>query len=200
MKAEPLKMICGLGNPGRQYAHTRHNIGFDVLDLFARRNHVKILSRQAHALTTTLEVAGEQVMLVKPQTYMNLSGESVAYLARQRKIKPHDIIVVGDDLDLPLGKIRIRGSGSAGGHKGLSSIIGRLASSEFVRVRVGIGRSGEAVDHVLSRFNRRERDVVDDAIVNAADALEAILEDGLEAAMNRFNGAGGARNTEEPKK
>ena len=195
-----MKMICGLGNPGRQYAHTRHNIGFDVVDVFARRKHAKILSRQAHALTTTLEFAGEQVLLVKPQTYMNLSGESVSYLARKCKIKPQDIIVVVDDLDLPLGKIRIRGSGSAGGHKGLSSVIGRLGSSEFIRIRVGIGRKGEAIDHVLSRFNRREREIVENAILTAADALDAILEDGLEAAMNRYNGAGNAKKTEEPKK
>jgi len=194
-----VKMICGLGNPGRQYAHTRHNIGFDTLDLFAGRKHLKILSRQAKALTATLDMSGQSALLVKPQTYMNLSGESVAYLARKFRVLPQDLIVVVDDLDLPLGKIRIRGSGSSGGHKGLASIIARLGSADFVRIRVGIGRQGDAIDHVLSRFNRREQEIVEAAISTAADALDAILEDGLEAAMNRYNGVGGKKDKEEPK-
>ena len=184
-----LRMIVGLGNPGREYAHTRHNVGFDILDLFAKRRKVRILNRQAHALVGSVDHYGEQILLVKPQTYMNESGQSVGELARKHKLEPSDILVVYDDMDLPLGKIRIRMSGSAGGHNGMKSIISHLHSNEFPRMRIGIGRSGEAIDHVLSRFNRKDREIMDVSIEQAADALNMILEEGIEAAANQYNRA-----------
>lgn len=184
-----MKLIVGLGNPGRAYAHTRHNVGFDVIDLFAKRRKVRVLSRGNRALFGTFEHYGEQIMLVKPQTYMNDSGSAVGSIVRGRHLDPSDILVVYDDMDLPLGKIRIRPSGSSGGHKGMNSIIHSINSTDFPRIRIGIGHQGEAIDHVLSRFNRRDRAVIDETIKSAADALDMILEEGLEAAMNVYNRA-----------
>lgn len=182
-----MKLIVGLGNPGRRYAHTRHNVGFDVLDIFAKRRGIRILSRQHRALVGRFEHAGEEIMLVKPQTFMNDSGDAVGAIARKYRLQPADILVVYDDIDLPLGKLRIRMRGSSGGHKGMNSIIHSLGSCDFPRMRIGIGRSGDAIDHVLSRFSRREREVIDPALQSAADALETILDEGIEAAMNKFN-------------
>jgi len=182
-------MIVGLGNPGRDYAHTRHNVGFDILDIFAKKRKVRILSRQSRALVGSFDHYGEQILLVKPQTFMNESGQAVGDLARKHKMNPEDILVIYDDLDLPLGKIRIRPQGSSGGHKGMKSIISHIHSDAFPRIRVGIGRNGEAIDHVLSRFNRKEREIMDVTLQRAADALDMILEDGIEAAMNTFNRA-----------
>lgn len=177
----------GLGNPGRAYAHTRHNIGFDVLDAFAKRRRARILSRQCRALVGSFEHFGEQMLLVKPQTFMNESGQTLGQIARKYHLEPDDFLVVYDDMDLPLGRIRIRPSGSSGGHKGMNSIIHHLHSQDFPRIRIGIGHQGEAIDHVLSRFSRKDREVIDVAIQQAADALEMILEEGIEAAMNRYN-------------
>ncbi|MHB9036484.1 MAG: aminoacyl-tRNA hydrolase [Armatimonadota bacterium] len=182
-----MRVIVGLGNPGRQYAHTRHNVGFDVLDIFAKRRKVKILSRQCHGLLGSFDHYGEEILLVKPQTYMNESGQTVAQIMRKHHLEPSDIFVVYDDMDLPLGKIRIRLSGSSGGHKGMNSIIHHIHSTEFPRMRIGIGRGGEVVNHVLSRFNRKDRQEMDVTLEQAADALNMILEDGIEAAMNQYN-------------
>lgn len=182
-------MIVGLGNPGRAYAHTRHNVGFDILDIFAKKRHVRILGRQARALVGSVDLYGEQILLVKPQTFMNESGQAVGQIARKHNLKPDDILVIYDDLDLPLGKIRIRMRGSSGGHKGMRSIISHLHSEDFPRMRIGIGRSGEAIDHVLSRFNRKDRQIIDVTLEQAADALNTILEEGIEAAMNQYNRA-----------
>jgi len=180
-------MIVGLGNPGRAYAHTRHNVGFDILDLFAKRRKVRILSRQSRALVGSFDHYGEQVLLVKPQTFMNESGQSVGDLARKHHISPSDILVIYDDLDLPLGKLRIRMRGSSGGHKGMRSIIAHLHSEDFPRMRIGIGRAGEAIDHVLSRFSRKDRAIIDVTVEQSVDALNMILEEGIEAAMNQYN-------------
>lgn len=182
-----MKMIVGLGNPGRTYAHTRHNVGFDILDCFAKRRGIRILRRQSRALVGSFEHGGEQILLVKPQTFMNESGQAVGDLARKHHLEPRDVLVVYDDIDLPLGKLRIRMRGSSGGHKGMRSIISHLHSEDFPRMRIGIGRSGEAIDHVLSRFRREERAIIDVTIERAADALEMILEEGIDAAMNRYN-------------
>ena len=180
-------MIVGLGNPGRRYAHTRHNVGFDVLDILAKRRKTRILGRQCRALVGKFESHGEQILLAKPQTFMNDSGDAVGQLVRRHKLEPDAVLVVCDDLDLPLGKIRIRLQGSSGGHKGMNSIVKHLHSTGFPRMRIGIGRSGDAIDHVLSRFNRKERKIIDPTLVQAADALDMILEEGIEAAMNFYN-------------
>ncbi len=177
----------GLGNPGRTYAHTKHNIGFDVLDEFAKRKNVRILGRSHRALIGRFEHYGEEILLVKPQTFMNESGQAVSAIARKYNLEPDSFLVVYDDMDLPPGKIRIRPSGSSGGHKGMNSIIGHLHSQDFPRIRIGIGHQGEAIDHVLSRFSRKDRQMMDQVIKDAADALEMILEEGIEAAMNRYN-------------
>jgi peptidyl-tRNA hydrolase, PTH1 family len=184
-----MRMIVGLGNPGREYAHTRHNVGFDVLDKFAARQGVRIIKRRLKAMVAPFRFGDEEILLVKPQTFMNLSGQSVGALLRMYKGEPDDILVVYDDMDVPFGKIRIRPQGSSGGHKGMESIVRAIGSTDFPRIRVGIGRGGEAIDHVLSGFRRAERPVIDAAIDDAVDALEMILEEGIEAAMNRYNTA-----------
>ena len=182
-------MIVGLGNPGRAYAHTKHNVGFDIIDTLAKRRKVKILSRQSRGLVGSFDHYGEQILLVKPQTFMNESGQTVGDLVRKHKLAPSDVLVVYDDMDLPLGRIRIRMQGSSGGHKGMKSIIAHVHSDEFPRMRIGIGRSGEAIDHVLSRFNRKDCVVMDVTVEQAADALNMILEEGIEAAANLYNRA-----------
>ena len=182
-------MIVGLGNPGRAYAHTKHNVGFDIIDILAKRRGAKSASRQSRALVSSFELCGEQILLVKPQTFMNESGQAVGELARKHRLGPDDVLVVYDDMDLPLGKIRIRMRGSAGGHNGMKSIISHLHSDDFPRMRIGIGRSGEAIDHVLSRFNRKDRTIMNVTLEQAADALNMILEEGIEAAMNLYNRA-----------
>lgn len=184
-----MRIIVGLGNPGRAYAHTRHNVGFDILDIFAKKRGVRFSSRQAKALVGSLDFYGEQILLVKPQTFMNESGQAIGTLVRKYNLEADDVLVIYDDLDLPLGKIRIRARGSSGGHKGMRSIISHLHSDDFPRMRIGIGRSGEAIDHVLRRFNRKDRQIIDVTLQQAADALEMILEEGIEAAMNNYNRA-----------
>lgn len=182
-----MRLIVGLGNPGREYTHTRHNAGFDVLDIFAKKRHVRILNRQCHSLVGSFDHYGEQIILAKPQTYMNNSGLAVGELVRKYHLQPSDVLVIYDDMDLPLGKIRIKPQGSSGGHKGMTSIIQHLHSTEFPRIRIGIGRGGEVINHVLSRFNRKDRQIMDVTLQEAADALNMILEEGIEAAMNVCN-------------
>jgi len=185
-----VKLIVGLGNPGRQYAHTRHNVGFDFIDMIAKSNHMRVLRRASRALIGQGVIAGEEVVLSKPQTYMNLSGSAVSEIARKMNVSPGDIIVIYDDAALPVGKIRIRPGGSAGGHNGMKSIISHLHTQEFPRIRIGIGAMrGGSVDYVLSRFSRADTAVVRDAMIDAANALEAILSEGIEAAMNKYNRA-----------
>ena len=182
-----MKLIVGLGNPGRDYVHTRHNVGFDVLDIFARQHKTKILTRQCKAVVGSFNNFGEQVVLAKPQTYMNESGASVGELSRKYRVEPANILIIYDDMDLPLGKMRIKPSGSSGGHNGMKSIIQHLHTTEFPRIRIGIGRQGEAINHVLSRFNRKDREIIDFTLDRAADALDMILEEGIEQAMNVYN-------------
>ena len=184
-----MRAIVGLGNPGRDYAHTRHNVGFDTLDLLAKRHAARILRRECRALVGQVTIAGERVLLVKPQTYMNDSGSAVGQFARKHEITTEELIVVCDDIDLPLGKLRIRRQGSSGGHKGMQSIINHLHSNEFVRIRIGIGREGDAIKHVLRRFGKREKEDIQIALQRAADALEKILTAGLDPAMNEYNRA-----------
>jgi peptidyl-tRNA hydrolase, PTH1 family len=182
-----MKAIVGLGNPGRDYAGTRHNIGFDVVNEVARRWNVTLRPWKSVAEVAVVSVRG--AVLVEPQTFMNLSGDAVNRIAAFHKLEPNDVLVVVDEVQLPLGRIRLRRSGSAGGHNGLKSIIQHLGT-EFPRLRIGVGRGDPAwdlADHVLSRFDRDEREAVTDVVSRAADAVELFIEQGVDAAMSRFN-------------
>lgn len=186
-----VKLVVGLGNPGSQYEGSRHNVGFMVVDLLARRKRVGVTQRRFHALVGQCEVCGEQVLLAKPLTYMNRSGYAVRAIAGWYEVGISDIMVVVDDMALEPGRLRVRPKGSDGGHNGLKSIIALLGSDEFPRVRVGIGRPGpaeDAVSYVLGWFARAEFAVMSEAFGRAADAVEAWAASGIDAAMNRFNG------------
>ena len=187
-----MKVICGLGNPGERYRLTRHNIGFRVMDLLADRWGLtgagRVREGAARLEAQRPEPIG-RVLLVKPMKYMNISGAPVRAALRHADADPAtDFLVVADDVDLPLGKIRLRHGGSAGGHNGLRDIIAALRSNEFNRLRVGISRAGETVDHVLSTFKKDERELAAEAIATAADAAELWLTEGIEASMNAYNG------------
>jgi peptidyl-tRNA hydrolase, PTH1 family len=185
-----VKAIVGLGNPGPQYKGTRHNVGFDVVDELARRGGVNFESAPAEALIAKWRRPDEQVLLVKPLTFMNLSGQAVGELARYFKIEVGDVLIVVDEADLPLGKLRARARGSAGGHNGLKSLIAHLGN-EFARLRVGVGRGGDQknlADHVLSKFEKRESADVERMTTRAADAAEMFITSGIGAVMNAFNG------------
>ena len=182
-----MKAIVGLGNPGREYAGTRHNIGFEVIDEVARRWNVRL--RPWKSAADLAMVTGRSAVLVEPQTFMNLSGDAVGRVAAFHKLEPADVLVVVDEVQLPLGRIRLRRSGSAGGHNGLKSIIQHIGTG-FPRLRIGVGRGDpkwDLADHVLSRFGREEREAVAEAVTRAADAVEMFVDEGIEVAMNRFN-------------
>jgi peptidyl-tRNA hydrolase, PTH1 family len=185
-----MKLVVGLGNPGPEYEYTRHNLGFMLVDLLAERAGARVTRQESQALVGQGSLAGVPVLLAKPQTYMNLSGESVKPLAARHGAAPPDVIVAVDDLALPFGKIRVRPGGSAGGHNGLKSIIARLGTPEFPRVRMGIAPDHPLADakrFVLQAFPRGARKEVDEMLHVAADAVESVLTDGLERAMQRFN-------------
>jgi PTH1 family peptidyl-tRNA hydrolase len=187
-----MKVICGLGNPGERYLFTRHNVGFRVVDLLADRWGLTGAGRVkdgAARLEAALAEPMGRVLLVKPMRFMNLSGSALKAAIRNTDTDPStDLLVICDDIDLPLGKVRLRRSGSAGGHNGLRDIIAALGSDEFNRLRVGIGRAGEPVDHVLATFKPGEKTLASEAIATGADAAERWLREGIEAAMNEFNG------------
>lgn len=186
----PTKLIVGLGNPGSEYERTRHNIGFLVVDELARRHNISINKRGGRALSGDGLVGQSRVFLMKPQTFMNLSGEAVAAFLRQKPLSHENICVVTDDIALPLGKLRLRGAGSAGGHNGLKSLIAHLHGQDFPRLRFGVGAprdSSVQVDYVLGTFARSEAKDVDDGIDRAVLALETWFAEGLEPAMNQFN-------------
>jgi len=192
-----MKLIVGLGNPGRHYVNNRHNVGFKCVDLFAREHGISLTQRRALSKLGTGEVSGTKIVLAKPQTFMNLSGEAMSALVRRYKISAKDILVIYDDLDLPLGKIRIREKGSSGGHNGLKSIISHLGTQDFPRIRVGIGTAeggdgaaapkGDAIEQVLSDFTDAEKTVMRDVYVKVATTIECILTEGIAAAMNKYN-------------
>jgi len=187
-----MKMVVGLGNPGEQYAGTRHNAGFEVVERLARRAGATWRrSRQAVAQCAVAEwTGGDRVLLVKPLTYMNASGEAVAALARWHRLRPSEIVVVYDDVDLPLGAVRVRARGGSGGHRGMASVIEQLGDEGIPRVRIGIGRGRgdrDTVAHVLSRFEADERPLAEAAMDRAAAAVDAVLTHGVERAMNEFN-------------
>ncbi len=184
-------MIVGLGNPGREYADNRHNVGFQVIDHLAERHSLSFTRQQSKAFVATGSIGGQPVLLVKPQSYMNLSGEPVGALARFYKIPLEDILVVFDDLDLPVGTLRMRPDGGSGGQNGMKSIIRHLKSQEFARLRVGIGRPPGRMkpeDYVLQDFKGEQLPVIQETYDRAADAIETWLRDGVTLAMSRHNG------------
>jgi peptidyl-tRNA hydrolase, PTH1 family len=196
-----VKLIVGLGNPGPDYRDTRHNIGFAVVDLLARRSGLTFGGGPTDALIARARRPGEEALLAKPLTYMNLSGAAVAELVRYFRIATPDVLIVADDVNLPLGKLRARARGSDGGHNGFRSIIERLGTSEFARLRVGVGRGDpqrDLADHVLARFDADEQEAVDSAIGRAADAAELFVTDGIEKVMNQFNPEPAAGDLEGP--
>ena len=193
-----MKLIVGLGNPGRIYAGNRHNVGFMCLNYFARKQGIRFDKKQGFARIGTGEVAGSKIVLARPQTYMNSSGQSVSRLIQRFNIDLNDLLVIHDDLDLPLGKIRIRHGGSSGGHKGVESIITELGSQDFSRLRVGIGRPGVAessteiseadtIAYVLSDFTPDEKQTIAKVIPKVSEAILCFLTDGPTAAMNKYN-------------
>lgn len=183
-----MKLIVGLGNPGRQYDGTRHNIGFDVVEALAGRLHAEWMAAPRGIEALIAKAGG--VMLAKPLTFMNLSGTAVVGLLQFYKVGVEDLLVVVDDVHLELGRLRTRVTGSAGGHNGLKSISGSLATQDFSRLRVGVGRGDarrDLADHVLSTFDRAERGNVEEAIGRAADAAELFVAEGIGSVMNRYN-------------
>lgn len=185
-----MKLIVGLGNPGKKYELTRHNVGFEIIDLFRREIGAGKAKSVDFALITEGQLNGERIILAKPQTFMNSSGMAVSLLISRFSISLEDLWVIYDDIDLEFGMIRIRRSGSGGGHKGLRSIINHIKSQSFPRLRVGIGqppRGMDAIDHVLSKFSSQEREEMDQAEQTAVEALRVMILDGMDSAMNRFN-------------
>ena len=190
-KAPVSWLVVGLGNPGGQYENTRHNAGFLTADELARRGRFAIQRLKFKALTAAVEISGHGVLMMKPTTFMNLSGEAVGEAARFYKIPPDHVLVISDDVSLPLGKLRIRTGGFAGGHNGLKSIIQHLGADQFPRVKVGVGEKPhpdyDMADWVLGKFQGEDKKVMDEAVKRAADAVECYLKDGPQKAMNRFN-------------
>ena len=188
----PMYLIVGLGNPGKQYDMTRHNIGFHTIDYIADKYGAKLTKLKFKAVYGEATISGEKVYLVKPQTYMNLSGDSVGEMAQFYKIPPENIIVINDDISLDVGRIRVRPKGSAGGHNGLNSIIYRLNSDTFPREKMGVGapkhEDYDLADFVLGRFTKEEIPVMEDAIFKAEKAVAEIIKNGVQSAMNKYNG------------
>jgi PTH1 family peptidyl-tRNA hydrolase len=192
-----MKLIVGLGNPGFLYARNRHNVGFMCVSHLARQQAIRFDRKQGHARTGIGNIAGYRAVLARPQTYMNASGESVNALMKKLDVKPSDLIVIHDDLDMPAGKIRLRLGGGSGGHKGIDSIIARLGTPDFYRIRVGIGRPDTAdntpekeeavIAYVLSDFTSEERKIIEGTLPRVSEAIVYLLAQGLTAAMNRFN-------------
>lgn len=184
-----MKLIVGLGNPGAEYAGTRHNVGFEVIDLLAKRHGISVSKRNFKAVYGDGAIGGERVILVRPMTYMNLSGEAVASIARFYKVETEDIIIILDEVALAPGRLRLRFKGSAGGHNGLSSVISHLNTDEVPRIRIGVGaaRPGQLSGHVLSRFAKDEAEIMAVSYERCADAAECVLKEGIVMAMTKFN-------------
>lgn len=184
-----MKIIVGLGNPGNEYMNTRHNVGFMAIDELARQWGITSWKKRNQALVAEYR-GSEPVILIKPQTYMNLSGIAVGELARWYKVRVEDIIVIFDDMDLPIGRLRIRTKGSSGGHRGIESLLTHLDKDTFARVRIGIDRpptNWQVVDYVLSSFRAEEQPLLNEAVARAAKAVECAVEQGVTKAMNLYN-------------
>lgn len=192
-----MKLVVGLGNPGKAYARNRHNIGFHCLNYFAKLHSIRFDRRQCQARIGTGELGGEKLLLAKPRTFVNLSGKAVGCLVSKHNVPLGDLLVIHDDLDLPLGKIRLRPGGGSGGHKGMESIISVLKSEEFPRLRVGIGHpqveglsntdEDVIVSYVLSDFTPQEEELIKPVIASVAEAIDCFLNQGMEVAMSKFN-------------
>lgn len=185
-----MKIIVGLGNPTAQYAGTRHNVGFSAIYALSDRYDISLAEKKHKALSGRGVISGEKVILAMPQTYMNLSGESVSELLHYYKCDNKDLLVIYDDIDLDVGKLRIRTKGSAGGHNGIKNIIAHLGTQEFDRIRIGVGhkpKGWDLADYVLGRFQPEEQPLIRESVQNACEAAACIIESGAEAAMNRFN-------------
>ncbi len=191
-----MKLIVGLGNPGRHYANNRHNVGFACLSHFAKTQGIQFDKKQGRARTGRGQVAGDDVVVARPQTYMNLSGQSVGQLMKKFSINLDDLVVVHDDMDIPLGKIRIRRGGGSAGHKGLASVITYLKSPDFTRIRIGIGRPAkpftevnedEIIAYVLSGFSTAEKQSISQVIPRVSEAILCLITQGLIEAMNEYN-------------
>ena len=186
-----MKLIVGLGNPGIEYQFTPHNMGFLAVDRIAEQCGVRVNNRHCRAQTARARIAGHEVVLAKPETYMNLSGMSVSELAREYEAKPEeDLVLLYDELDLPFGTLRVRPRGRSAGHNGMQSVIGALGTQEITRVRMGIGPDypvGDGARYVLSQFKKAQLEVVDQMLDQAAEAVRVIVADGVQAAMNKFN-------------
>lgn len=192
-----MKLIAGLGNPGKYYVRNRHNVGFRCINYMARHYSIQLKRHQYDSQIGIGKIAESQVLLAKPKTFVNLSGEAINRLMRRHHISREELIVIVDDLDLPLGKVRLRQSGRSGGHKGIKSIIAALGDEDFSRVRIGIGRPDQDLDnfinredvinHVLGDFSSEEEKIIKSAIATATEAIECIVTDGMTTAMNKFN-------------
>ena len=185
-----MKVVVGLGNPGAEYANTPHSVGFEVVDAIASEIGASWESRRAFSCLMAKGVfAGQQVMLVKPQTFMNLSGDSVAPVVKYHNATAADLLVVQDDIDLPVGRLRVRKGGSCGGHNGIRNIIERLGTQTFARLKVGVGKDkSNVIGHVLGKFDPATRKVMDAVVAEAVKAVAAVLRDGPDKAMNQYNG------------
>ena len=194
-------IIAGLGNPGKQYENTKHNVGFLTIDVLAEKLGIRVSKIKHKALTGEGFISGEKVILVKPQTYMNLSGESIREILSFYKADPERLIVIYDDIDLPMGSLRIRKKGSAGTHNGMKSIIYQIVSEDFPRVRIGIGgeRKGDLADYVISGFRKEDRKTVEDSILRAADAVICTVEKGIDIAMGEYNTKAKKKSAQEKK-
>lgn len=183
-----MKVVVGLGNPGSQYHGTRHNVGFEVIDRLAQSPRASQFQSRFQALVAELLEDGQKILLVKPQTFMNLSGRCVRQLVDFYQLPLNELLIVCDDVNLPLGKLRVRARGTHGGHNGLRDIQNHLGTTEYARLRIGVDQPGhDLVDHVLSRFKPSEQVVIDEALATAVQAVDVWLRQGVEACMNRFN-------------
>ena len=185
-----MNLIVGLGNPGRAYAYSRHNVGFRCVNYLGKVHDISLKQRQCQAQIGTGLIGNTEVVLAKPRTFMNLSGKSVKSLMQRFRVTPSDIVVIHDDLDLPLGKIRLYVGGGSGGHKGIESIISHLESRDFLRLRIGIGRPPEGedpVDYVLGDFLPQEKLDIEKSIAMVGEAIACLLKEGMAIAMNRYN-------------
>ena len=194
-------IIAGLGNPGKQYENTKHNVGFLTIYVLAEKLGIRVSKIKHKALTGEGFISGEKVILVKPQTYMNLSGESIREILSFYKADPERLVVIYDDIDLPMGSLRIRKKGSAGTHNGMKSIIYQIVSEDFPRVRIGIGgeRKGDLAEYVISGFRKEDRKTVEDSILRAADAVICTVEKGIDIAMGEYNTKAKKKSAQEKK-